>query len=115
MQGWIFITLVIIGSLFALTGLRQLVFEPLAGTGPNIVWLIIQVLPLLAVVPGVLTKHINSYFFTIVVAMMYFVHGVMVAATEPLRWLGLIEVVFSLALVTVATYLLRRLRAEGGH
>lgn len=113
MQGWLFLSFICMGSLFALTGLRQFFIEPLAGTGTNIVWFIIQILPIIAVLPGMLRMQINSFLYAILAASLYFIHGVMVAITEPLRWFGLIEVFFALAWMGVATYLLRRLRMQG--
>ena len=112
MQGWIFLTLVAIGSLFSLTALRQLFLDPLDNPVSNWIWLALQVAPLLALLPGVLKANQNTYFFTICVAMLYFVHGVMVAWTPELRWFGFAEIGFALALTAVATYVLRRLRGE---
>lgn len=110
MRGWLFLALVLIGSLFSLTGLRQFFIEPLAGVPSNIVWFVIQVLPLLIILPGLLAMSTRSAFYTILVAMLYFIHGVLLMATEPLRWLGATEVAISCALVAVATWLLRRCR-----
>ncbi len=114
MQGWIFLTMMTMGSLFAITGLRQFFIEPLASTGTNIVWFAIQVAPLLIIIPGLLKHSPNTYLYGILVAMLYFVHGVMVAATEPLRWFGITEVAFALAMALVCTVVLRRLRAQSG-
>ena len=57
-------------------------------------------------------RGINAHMYAILVAMLYFIHGVMLAATEPLRWFGIIEIVFALAMTAVSTVLLKRLREQ---
>jgi uncharacterized membrane protein len=114
MQGFIFLSYLCIGSLFAMTGLRQFFIEPLAGGATNAVWFGLQVLPLLAILPGLMRGTRNAPMYAIIVAMLYFVHGVLVAATDPLRWFGLIEIVFALALTWVSTMLLKRMRQTQG-
>ena len=109
----LFFCLLMIGSLLALTGLRQFFIEPLASTHTNAIWFVIQVLPLLLIIPGLLRMNYRSAFFTITVASLYFVHGVLLAVDEPLRSLGFWEVGFSLLLILAATYLLRGLRNAG--
>lgn len=109
----LFFSLLLIGSLFALTGLRQFFIEPLASTLSNAIWFVIQILPLLVIIPGLLRMHYRSCFFAILVGSLYFIHGVLLAVGEPLRTLGLWEVGFSLLLILVATYLLRGLRSAG--
>ncbi len=110
MRGWLFIALVLLGSLFALTGLRQFFIEPLATAPSNVVWFLIQVSPILIILPGLLSLGTRSAFYTILVALLYFIHGVLIAATEPLRWFGTLEIIISCALVADATWLLRKLR-----
>jgi uncharacterized membrane protein len=109
----LFFSLLLIGSLFALTGLRQFFIEPLASTLSNAIWFVIQILPLLVIIPGLLRMHYRSCFFAILAGSLYFIHGVLLAVGEPLRTLGLWEVGFSLLLILVATYLLRGLRSAG--
>ncbi len=106
----LFVCLLLIGSLFALTGMRQFFVEPLASTQSNIIWFVIQVAPLLVIIPGLLRMHYRSAFYTILVASLYFVHGVLLAVDEAHRLLAFTEVGISLALVLAATYLLRGLR-----
>lgn len=110
----LFFSLVMLGSLIALTGLRQFFIEPLATTQSNIIWFLIQVLPLLAVVPGMLRMHYRSCFFAVLAASLYLIHGVLLAAVPETQVLGLTEVGFSLALIFCATYLVRGIRAAGG-
>lgn len=104
-----FLCLLLVGSLFALTGLRQFFVAPLPGSGVNLLWFVVQVLPLLLVLPGILRLRVRSYFFAALAGMLYFVHGILQAADPELRILGLWEVGFGMALVLVATYGTRQL------
>ena len=99
LRGLQFLTLFFIGSLFALTGLRQFFVEPLASFSSNLIWFGVQVLPLLLVLPGVLRLVPRSYLLAILASMLYFCHGVLQAVSIEDRTLGLWEVGFSLALV----------------
>ena len=110
LRGLQFLTLLSIGSLFALTGLRQFFVEPLASSSSNLIWFGIQMLPLLLVLPGVLRLAPRSYLLAILAAMLYFCHGVLQAVAEEDRVLGLWEVGFSLALVLSGSFALRHLR-----
>ena len=110
LRGLQLLTLLAMGSLFALTGLRQFFVEPLASSSSNLIWFGIQVLPLLLVLPGVLSLKPRSYLFAILAAMLYFCHGVLQAVSVEDRVLGLWEVGFSLALVLTASFALRHLR-----
>lgn len=110
MKGWQFVCLVLLGSLFALTGLRQFFVEPLAGTASNVIWFGIQVLPLLLVLPMLLRGHSRGYFYSVLAASLYFIHGTMEAATPELRTLALWEVGFAVALIAAASIAMRRLR-----
>ena len=105
-----FLCLLTIGSLFALTGLRQFFMEPLANPLPNGIWFFIQVLPLLAVLPGILRQSARSYLLAALAAMLYFCHGVLVTVTAGMRTFGFWEVGFSLALVLFASFAVRHLR-----
>ena len=111
MQALLFACLLLLGSLFAVTGLRQFFLEPLDNPLPNAVWFVIQILPLLAVLPGILRLRYRSYFMAVLVATLYFVHGVLLAVTDELRTLGLWEVGFALGLILLATWMVRLLRA----
>ena len=112
MKGLQFLSLLLIGSLFALTGLRQYFVEPLEGPLTNTAWFVIQVLPLLLVLPGVLRGLHRGYFYAVLAASLYFIHGVMEAATEDLRTVGLWEVGFAVALINVSSIAMRRLRGQ---
>lgn len=110
MRGWQFIALLLAGSLFALTGLRQFFIEPLETTLPNLVWFALQVLPLVVVLPGFLALRTRSAFYLILAAMLYFIHGVLEASTPEMRLLAGVEIAISVALIGISTWMLRRLR-----
>jgi uncharacterized membrane protein len=109
MKGLQFLSLLMIGSLFAITGLRQFFVEPLASTLPNLIWFGVQVAPLLMVLPGMLGLQPRNHFFGVLAAMLYFVHGVMEVSTPDLRVMALWEIGFACGLVTTATLTMRRL------
>lgn len=110
LRGLQFLCLLWIGSLFALTGLRQFFVEPLESTTPNLIWFTIQVLPLLLVVPGILRLKARSFLLATLAAMLYFCHGVLQAVSVEDRLLGLWEVGFALALVLTSSFAVRHLR-----
>lgn len=102
-----FICLLMLGSLFALTGLRQFFVEPLASRSSNIIWFLLQIAPLAAVLPGMLRLKYRSYFLGILFVSLYFVHGVLLSSAGNLRTLGLWEVAFSLLFIFAATYVVK--------
>jgi len=110
MKGYQLLTLMLLGSLFALTGLRQFFVQPLASPVPNALWFLLQVAPLLATLPGLLQGSARGFFFAILAAMLYFIHGVMEAATADLRSLALWEIAFAVAMVAVCSLAMRRLQ-----
>jgi uncharacterized membrane protein len=110
MKGLQFLALVMIGSLFAITGLRQFFVEPLEGAIANALWFLVQVAPLLLVLPGVLRGSHRGYFFAILAAFLYFIHGTMEAGTADQRALALWETGFAVALVAVSSLAMRRLQ-----
>ncbi|MDZ7670150.1 MAG: DUF2069 domain-containing protein [Gammaproteobacteria bacterium] len=109
MKGLQFLALLMLGSLFAVTGLRQFFVEPLDEALSNTLWFAIQVLPLLVVLPGVLRGSHRGYFYAILAATLYFIHGTMEAATADQRLLAFWECGFAVALITVACLAMRRL------
>ena len=111
------ISLACVAALLALTSLRQLLVDPMPNATINLTWLGIQVLPLLAVTPGMLRLQTSSYFFAILVGMLYFVHGVQASfgpTHQHLNLWGLGEAFLAVALVGFASYALRALRSRDG-
>ena len=47
MQGWLFLTFIMVGSLVGVTGMRQFFVEPLSDLSVNAIWFVLQILPLL--------------------------------------------------------------------
>ena len=112
MKGLQLLCLLTLASLFALTGMRQFFLEPLASNSSNIIWFTIQVAPLLVVIPGILRLKYLTYVLTTLVSMLYFIHGVWLAATPGLRAFGLWEVAFSVGLIVAASLAAKRLPRE---
>jgi uncharacterized membrane protein len=109
-RGWLTVALFLLGSLVSVNGLRQFFIEPLTSPSVNAIWFCVQILPLAAVVPGMLRLQPGSVFGAALVSLLYFVHGVLLAATPELRVMGIFEAVVSVALLCVATYMTRSLR-----
>jgi uncharacterized membrane protein len=109
MKGLQFVCLLMIGSLFSITGLRQFFVQPLETPWVNTLWFAVQVLPLILVLPGVLRGTSRGYFLSILAASLYFIHGTMEAATPDLRVMALWEVGFAVALIGAASLAMRRL------
>ncbi len=101
-----------IGSLFALTGLRQFFVHPLDDSSTNMIWFIFQVLPLLAVLPGLLRLKPRAFFFTAFASMLYFVHGVWIVVDPADRMMGIFEMGFAVALLSLSTYAARKTSLE---
>ncbi len=108
-QGIQFLCLLAAGSLFAVTGLRQFFVEPLEDPVSNTVWFLLQAAPVLLVVPGMLRNSRRGYFYAILAASLYFIHGTMEAATADQRALALWETGFAVALIAAASLAMRRL------
>ncbi len=110
MKGWVFVALLLTGSLVALTGLRQFFIEPLANPATNGVWFLIQLLPLMLPLPGLLHARLRSTFIMCMVSTLYFIHGVLITFDPDMRLLGVCEIVFSLGLCGVTAYMVRHIR-----
>lgn len=75
--------------------------------------LIVLVVPLLFPLRGLLHGRISAHLWAGLLALLYFVHGVVEAVSNPAqRWLGLLEIVFSLALFAGALLYVRLRTAE---
>lgn len=72
------------------------------------VWLLLFVSPLLLPLRGVLAGRDKALIWGTLVALLYTVHGGVVAWSEPdERWLGLIEAGLSLIYLVSASYFIR--------
>ncbi len=109
MKGLQLISLLLIGSIFALTGLRQFFVSPLQGAVLNLLWFLAQVLPLLFLLPGILRLRARAYFFAAMVSMLYFIHGILLTIMPDSRAMGLWEVGLAMLLVLVGSIGTRQL------
>jgi uncharacterized membrane protein len=113
--GWLFVALLLLGSIVALTGLRQFFIEPLATRGVNVTWFVIQLLPLLAPLPGLLRLKLRSIFVLCMTSTLYFIHGVLLVFDPNMQLMGGFEIFFALGLTAVAALLVRKIReSEAG-
>jgi uncharacterized membrane protein len=110
MKGWLFLSLMMVGSLFAMTGLRQFFIEPLDDAGVNAAWFIIQLLPLLLPLPGVLRGSLRPIFFMCMSSMLYFIHGVLVVSDPEMLLFGVFEILFALGLCASTAIQVRKTR-----
>ncbi len=115
MKGFLFLALVLVGSIVALTGLRQIFLQPLADGTVNLVWFALQILPLLLTLPGLLRLEIRSAFMLCMVSLLYFIHGVLIIFDPPTQLLGAFEICFALGLCGVTAWMVRQLREQEAH
>ncbi len=110
MKGWLFLSLMMVGSLFAMTGLRQFFIEPLDDAGVNAAWFVIQLLPLLLPLPGLLRGNLRPVFFMCMSSTLYFIHGVLVVSDPEMQLFGIFEILFALGLCATTAILVRKIR-----
>ena len=109
MQGWLFLTFIMVGSLLGITGLRQFFIDPLPTTTLNAVWFFIQVLPLLLCLPSALRGQLKGMFFLCLVSTLYFIHGVLNVFDPALFYWGAAELFFALGLCGITALYVRKL------
>ncbi|WP_332873582.1 DUF2069 domain-containing protein [Pseudomonas viridiflava] len=97
-------------SMIALLSMYYLIFADLHGARPGVI-LAIELLPLLILVPGMLSGSPRGHSWTCFVINLYFIKGAL-AAFDPNRWLfGLLEMALSVA-VFISTLLYVRWRFQ---
>ena len=74
-----------------------------------VAWLL-QVLPLLLFLPGLVKGNPRSLLWLSLVDLLYFIHGVLVAFDPARRWLGIVECVLSALLFICLALFLRQRR-----
>ena len=113
LKGLQFASLLLIGSLFALTGLRQFFVHPLENSATNLIWFIVQVLPLLIVVPGLFALRPRGFLFAALISTLYFVHGVLLSVDPSDRVMGLSEAGFAIALLSLSVIAVKKANESG--
>ncbi|QXG46256.1 DUF2069 domain-containing protein [Pseudomonas viridiflava] len=97
-------------GMIALLSVYYLIFADLHGARPGVI-LAIELLPLLILVPGMLSGSPRGHSWTCFVINLYFIKGAL-AAFDPNRWLfGLLEMALSVA-VFISTLLYVRWRFQ---
>jgi uncharacterized membrane protein len=110
MQGWLFLTFVMVGSLIGVTGLRQFFFDPLPTMALNSVWFGLQILPLLVTLPSAMRGQLKGMFFLCLISTLYFIHGVLTVFDPALFYWGVAELFFALSLCGITALYVRKLR-----
>ena len=95
------------GSLVAMLGLQSFVFAPLASFGASLFVFVVQATPLMVVTPVLIARRPRAAFWMTLVSLLYFVHGVALAATSATRVVGAFEIAFALVLFGASVTLLR--------
>ncbi len=107
-RGYLFLCYLIIGSLFAVTGLRQFFVEPIDNSVTNSIWFALQVVPLLFALILILRPSRNHFVYCALIAQLYFIHGVMLCFSVLREW-GYVECALALALTAVASFAAKKL------
>lgn len=97
------IIFILVGSLFAITGVRQFMLDPIHKLSLDSMWFALQVAPLLIILPGLLSGTRKGFMYCALASLFYFVHGVMLSTNPELQRVGILEAGLALVLTTVAT------------
>lgn len=95
------------GSLFALLALQRFFADPLPGLGATIAVFVVQLAPLLLVLPLVLRSGARGPLWLCLVMLLYFVHGIWQWNTPHARLFGTLEVAFALGAFVTSWILLK--------
>ena len=74
-----------------------------------VIWLI-QTLPLLIFLKGLLQNNLRTYAWMCFVVLLYFTHGVLLAFDPPRRWLGVTEIVLCTIMFVAMILYIRQYR-----
>lgn len=74
-----------------------------------VIWLI-QTLPLLIFLKGLLQNNLRTYAWMCFVVLLYFTHGVLLAFDTPRRWLGVTEVLLCVIMFVAMILYIRQYR-----
>lgn len=97
------IIFILIGSLLAITGLRQFMLDPINKLELDGMWFLLQIAPLLVILPGLLSGTRKGFMYCALASLFYLVHGVMLSTNPELQRMGILEAGLALVLATVAT------------
>ena len=97
------IIFILVGSLCAITGLRQFLLDPIGQAHLDLLWFGLQLLPLLMLLPGLIRARRKAFMYCALVSLFYFVHGIMLSTNPELQRLGILEAGLALVLTTIAS------------
>ena len=110
MQGWLFLTFIMVGSLVGVTGMRVFFVDPLPTTTLNVTWFLLQITPLLITLPSAMRGQLKGVFFLCLISILYFIQGILIIFDPALFYWGVAELFFALALCFVTALYVRKLR-----
>ncbi len=99
--------LICIGSLFATLGLQRFFVDPIPALSTNLIVFVLQTAPLIAAAIAILRLTKRCAFWSAMVSLVYFIHGVMLLFSIDGRLLGGWETFFALAMFTLSFPLAR--------
>lgn len=105
---WHFLSLIAIGSLFAIYGLRRLLLDADASTGVALTLLAVQTLPLLIFLPALLGGSARAAAYLSFVSILYFGAGVLTLVDPDARIAGMAELFFATLLFVATMYFARQ-------
>lgn len=91
---------------FAVNAVRSL---PELSLAMPVIWLL-QTLPLLIFLPGLLRTRPRNFAWLSFVILLYFMHAVLLAFDPERRWLGVIEALLCISLFTLLVIFIRQYR-----
>ncbi len=109
-SGWLLSSFICLGSVIGLLGMRQLVLSTDGSMGQSVIWFIMQILPLLVTLPGLISSQVRATFILCLASLLYFIHGVLVAFEPGNLVFGLLIIGFSLGLCGSTAALVRAWR-----
>ena len=105
---WHFLSLLAVGSLFALYGLRRLFVDADGGSPGSLLLLAAQTLPLLVFLPGLLQGSARAAALLSFVSILYFGAGVLTLVDPASRLSGGAELFFATLLFVASAYYARQ-------
>ncbi|MCG7598446.1 DUF2069 domain-containing protein [Halomonas sp. McH1-25] len=93
------------GVLIALLFLGGLQLQAQSDSG--LMPMLVRILPLVLFLPSIVTRRPRGHAWLAFVSLLYFMQGVMIATLPDKAWLGMLEVVASLALFIASMFFAR--------
>jgi len=99
-----------LSSIFSVLALYRFFVDPLNSFSASLSVFLIQVLPLLILVTGLIRLRSRQILVLALVSCLYFTHGILQLISSTSRLFGIAEITFAILLCVSSTYLVRRLK-----